>query len=83
MDVFVEDEFFIWVPILQTRLALRLVAQLADVTCVALRCPSCGRPNVPCVMDVSCVCVADVRLGAQLADVPCIALGQPTLVRLY
>jgi hypothetical protein len=75
VDVFVPDEFFVWARILRTRLALRLAAQLADVPCVALRRPSCGRADVPCIMDVSCVCVADVRLGAQLADVPCVALG--------
>jgi hypothetical protein len=80
VDVFVADEFFVWAPILRTRLALRLAAQLADVPCVALGRPSCERADVPCVMDVSCVCVcvADVRWGAQLADVPCIALGCPT-----
>jgi hypothetical protein len=75
VDVFVADEFFVWAPILRTRLALRLGAQLADVPCVALGCPSCGRADVPCV------CVADVRWGAQLADVPCVALGRPTCER--
>jgi hypothetical protein len=72
------DEFFVLAPILRTRLALCLAAQLADVPCVALGRPSCGHEDVPCVMDVSCVCVADVRWGAQLADVPCVALGCPT-----
>jgi hypothetical protein len=52
VDVFVADEFFIWAPILRTRLALRLGAQLpdvpwgaqlADVPCVALERPTCGR----------------------------------------
>jgi hypothetical protein len=78
VDVFVVHEFFFWAPILRTRLALRLATQLADVPCVTLRCPSCGRADVPCVMDVSCICVADVRWGAQLADVPCVALGCPS-----
>jgi hypothetical protein len=78
VDVFVADEFFVWAPILRTRLALRLAAQLADVPCVALGRPSCGRVDMPCIMDVSCVCVADVRWGAQLADVCCVALGCPT-----
>jgi hypothetical protein len=75
VDVFVADEFFVWAPILRTRLVLRLVAQLADVPCVALGRPTCGRADVPCV------CVADVRWGAQLADVPCVALGRPTCRR--
>jgi hypothetical protein len=47
----------------------------------ALRCigvPNLRRADVPCVADVHCVCVADVRWGAQLADVPCIALGRLT-----
>jgi hypothetical protein len=61
VDVFVPDEFRVWAPILRTRLALRLAAQLADVPCVALRRTSCRRADVPCVMDVSCVCVADMR----------------------
>jgi hypothetical protein len=52
--------------------------------------PSCGSalrsvaaPNlrmcdVPSVVEVPCVCVADVRWGAQLAYVPCVALGRTT-----
>jgi hypothetical protein len=57
VDVFVADAFFVWAPILRTRLALRLAAQLADVPCVALGHPSCGRADVPCVTYMSCVCV--------------------------
>jgi hypothetical protein len=75
VDVFVADEFFVWATILRTRLALRLGAQLADVPCIALGRPTCGRADVPCV------CIADVRWGAQLADVPCVALGRPTCGR--
>jgi hypothetical protein len=75
VDVFVADEFFVWAPILRTRLALRLGAQLPDVPCVPLGRPSCGRASVPCI------CVADVHWSAQLADVPCIALGRPTCGR--
>jgi hypothetical protein len=75
VDVFVVDEFFVWAPILRTSLALRLGAQLADVPCVALGHPSCGRVDVPCI------CVADVHWGAQLVDVPCVALGCPTCER--
>ena len=67
VDVFVADEFFVWAPILRTRLALRLGAQLADVPYIALGRPTCGRVDVPCVY------VADVRVGAQLLDVACIA----------
>jgi hypothetical protein len=78
VDVFVADEFFVWAPILRTRLALHLAAQIVDVPCVALGRPSCGRADVPCVMDMSCVCVMDVHWGAQLADMPCVALGCPT-----
>jgi hypothetical protein len=94
VDVFVADEFFVWAPILRTRLVLRLVAQLADVPCVALGRPTCGRADVPCVcvadvrlgwvrtcLAVADVCLADVRWGAQLADVPCVALGRPTCGR--
>jgi hypothetical protein len=96
VDVFVADEFFVWAPILRTRLVLRLVAQLADVPCVALGRPSCelglvlrlvlrtscvGRCPTCGRADVPCVCVADVRWGAQLADVPCVALGRPTCRR--
>jgi hypothetical protein len=72
VDVFIADEFFVWVPILRTRLALRLGTQLAYMLCVALGCPTCGCADVPYV------CVADVHWGAQLVDVPCVALGQPT-----
>ena len=54
---------------------------LTDVPCVALGRPTCGRADVPCVGDVPCLCVADVRWGAQLADVPCVALGRPTCGR--
>jgi hypothetical protein len=75
VDVFVADEFFIWAPILRTRLALRLGAQLADVPCIALGCPTFGRADVPSV------CIADVRSGNQLADMPCVALGRPTFGR--
>jgi hypothetical protein len=75
VDVFVADEFFVWAPILPTRLALRLGAQLLDVPCIALGHPSGGRAGVPCI------CVADVHWGAQLADVPCVALGRPTCGR--
>jgi hypothetical protein len=75
VDVFVVDEFFVWVPIFRTHLALRLGPQLADVPCVALGRPTCGHADVPYV------CVTDVRWGAQLADVPCVALGQPTCGR--
>jgi hypothetical protein len=75
VDVFVADEFFVWAPILRTRLALRLGAQLADVPCIALGRPTCGRADVPSV------CVADVRSGTQLPDVPCVALGRPTCGR--
>jgi hypothetical protein len=75
VEVFIADEFFVWAPILRTRLVLRLGAQLANVPCVALGRPTCGRADVPCV------CVADLRWGAQLADVPCVALGHPTCGR--
>jgi hypothetical protein len=55
---------------------LRLGDHLADVPCVALGRPTCGRADVPCV------CIAlDVCWGAQLADVPCVALGRPTCGR--
>jgi hypothetical protein len=75
VDVFVADDFFVWAPIMRTRLALRLGAQLADVLCIALGHRTCGRADVPSV------CVADVRSGTQLVDVPCIALGRPTCGR--
>jgi hypothetical protein len=75
VDVFVADEFFVWMPILRTRLALRFGAQLADMPCVALGRPTCGRTDMPCI------CVADVCWGAQVADVPCIALRRPTCGR--
>jgi hypothetical protein len=75
VDVFVADEFFVWAPILRTRLALHLGAQLADMPCVALGHPTCGRAYVPYV------CVADVHWGAALAYVPCVALGRPTCGR--
>jgi hypothetical protein len=60
VDVFVANEFFVKAPILRSRLALRLGAQLVDMPCV---------------------CVADVCSGTQLADVPCVALGHPTCGR--
>jgi hypothetical protein len=58
-----------------------LGAHLADVPYVALGHPTCGGADVPCVADVPCICVADLRWGAQLADVPCVALGRPTCGR--
>jgi hypothetical protein len=76
VDVFVADRFFIWAPILQMRLALRLGAHLADVPFVAL-----GRPTCACA-DVPCVCIAEVHWGGQLADVPCVALGRQTCGRV-
>jgi hypothetical protein len=66
VDVFIADEFFVWVRILRTRLVLRLGVQLADVPCVALGCATCERADVPCV---------------SVADVPCVALGRPTCGR--
>jgi hypothetical protein len=75
VDVFVADEFFVWAPILRTRLVLRLGAQLADVACVALGRPTCRRADVPCL------CITDVCWGAQLADVTCVMLGRPTCRR--
>jgi hypothetical protein len=60
VDIFVADEFFVWVPILRTRLALHLGVQLVDVPCI---------------------CVAEVLWGAQLVDVPCVTLRRPTCVR--
>jgi hypothetical protein len=44
VDVFVADRLFIWVPILRTLLALRLVAHLADAPFVALGRPTLVRP---------------------------------------
>ena len=70
VDIFVADEFFFWAPILRTRLVLRLGAQHADVPCVVLGRPTCGRADMPCV------CIVDVSWGIQLADVPCVALGR-------
>jgi hypothetical protein len=75
VDGFVADEFFVWAPILRTRLVLRLGTQLVDVPCIALGHPTCGRVDVPCI------CVADVRWGAQLEDVPFLALGRPSYRR--
>jgi hypothetical protein len=66
VDVFIADA------------VLRLGDHLMDVPCVALGRLICGRADVPCIADVHCVCVADVRWGAQLADVPCVALGRLT-----
>jgi hypothetical protein len=99
VDVFVADDFFVWAPILRTRLALHLGAHLADVPCVALGRPTCGcdlrlccgralgRPT--CGLVLHCIGAPNLwtclalRWGAHLADVPCVALGRPTLVRLY
>jgi hypothetical protein len=75
VDIFIADEFFVWAPILRTRLALHLGTQLADMPCIALGRPTCGHADVPSV------CVADVRSGTQLPDVPCVALGRPTCGR--
>jgi hypothetical protein len=87
VDVFIADAFFVWAPILRTRLALRLAAQVADVPCVALgdqladvraglvfALRTCvGAPNLrPCLA---------LRWGAQLEDVPCVAFGRPSCGR--
>jgi hypothetical protein len=87
VDVFVADEFFVWEPILRTRLALRLGAQLVDMPCIALGTQLVDvRTCLPFALR-TCVrapnlrtCLA-LRWGAQLADVPCIALGRPTCGR--
>jgi hypothetical protein len=97
VDVFVADEFFVWAPILRTRLVLRLGAHLADVPCVVLGRPTrgralrlrCGRAlgRPTCGRALRCVGVPNLRtclalrLGAHLADVPCVALGCPTCGR--
>jgi hypothetical protein len=82
---------------------VRWAAQLADVPCVAdmpcvaLGRPTCGRAlrcgralgNPTCGRALRCVGAPDLRtclvlrLGAHLADVPCVALGRPTLVSPY
>jgi hypothetical protein len=97
VDVFVADEYFVWVPILRTRLALRLGAHLANSPCVAFGRPSCGRalrcvgaPNLrTCLAFALRTCVGApnlrtclaLRWGAQLADVPCVAFGRPSCGR--
>jgi hypothetical protein len=97
VDVFVADRFFVWVPILRTRLVLLLRAhlrtrlslrwgtQLADVrTCLefALGRPTCGRA-LRCVGVPNLRTCLVLRLADHLADVPCVALGRPTLVGPY
>jgi hypothetical protein len=81
VDVFFADEFFVWAPILRTRLALRLGTQLADVPCIALGCPTCGRVDVPsvCVADVPSVCVVDVALGRPTCGHALRCVGAPNL----
>jgi hypothetical protein len=75
VDVFVEDEFCVWATILQTCLALRCGAQLADVqTCLAFTLRTCvGAPNLR-------MCLA-LCWGTQLADVPCVVFGRPSCGR--
>jgi hypothetical protein len=75
VDVFVADEFCVWATILQTCLALRWGAQLADVrTCLAFALQMyAGAPNLWTSIAF--------RWGAQLPDVPCVALGCPTCGR--
>jgi hypothetical protein len=91
VDVFVVDRFFVWAPILQMCLALRLGAHLADAPFVALGHPTCARADVPFVAlgrptcaraDVPCVCIAEVHWGDQLAGVPSVALGRQTCRRV-
>ena len=48
---------------------------VADVPWVALGHPICGRADMPYVVDMPCICVADVCWGAQLANVPCVVLA--------
>ena len=97
VDVFVADEFFVWAPILRTRLVLHLGAQLADVPCVTL-----GRPTWERALRLRCGCALGrptcgralhsvgapnlrvclaLRWGAQLADVSCVAFGRPSCER--
>jgi hypothetical protein len=75
VDVFVEDEFYVWATILRTCLALHCGAQLADVwTYLAFTLRTCvGAPNLR-------TCLA-LCWGAQLADVPCDAFGRPSCGR--
>jgi hypothetical protein len=75
VDVFVADEFCVWVTILRMCLSLRCGAQLADVrTCLAFMLRTCvGVPNLR-------TCLA-LRWGAQLANVPCVAFGRPSCRR--
>jgi hypothetical protein len=62
VDIFVADEFYIWVTILQTSLSLRWGAQLADMrTYLAFALRTCAQ-----------------LWRAQLADVPCVAFGRPS-----
>jgi hypothetical protein len=95
VDVFVADEFCVWVTILRTCLALRWGAQIADVPCVCVAVVrwAAQLADVPCLVLRTCLvlrwgaqladvpCVADVRWGTQLVDVPCVALGRPTCGR--
>jgi hypothetical protein len=81
VDIFVADEFCVWVTILQTCLALHCGAKLADVqtflalwTCLAFALRTCVvAPNLR-------MCLA-LRWGTQLADGPCVAFGCPSCGR--
>jgi hypothetical protein len=72
---------------------MRLGAHLADVPCVALGSPTCGRAlslrcgralgRLTCARALRCVGAPNLRtclalrLGIYLADMPCVALGRP------
>jgi hypothetical protein len=72
VDVFLADEFCVWVTILRTCLVLRCGAPLADVRmCLAFALQTCvGAPNLRTYLEL--------RWGAQLVDVPCDAFGRPS-----
>jgi hypothetical protein len=75
VDIFIADEFCIWATILQTYVALRSGAQLADVrTCLVFALRTCiGVPNLR-------TCLA-LRWGTQLVDVPYVVFGHPSCRR--
>jgi hypothetical protein len=88
VDVFVSDRFFIWAPILRTRLTLRLGAHLADVP-LSLRSSAQLADVRTCLAFAlwKCIGAANLRMclvlhwGAQLSDVSCVAFGCPSCGR--
>jgi hypothetical protein len=78
VDVFVADEFFVWAPILRTRLALHLGSQVVGVPCICVADVHWGAQ----IADVPCVALGRPTCGRALRCVGAPNLGEAILKSL-